>query len=468
MRACVLWLAVVLYLGSLQTPSSAPGVYVHADTDSVSLAVVRGDSLVGVRVNGEAIEYIYGHVHVTQDSTILTSDQARRLVDRREIQFAGDVQLVDQGDSLTADTLWYDEARKIGRANSRVRLSDGDVVANAPEGEHFVDEKRAVFSSGVQLVDSTVNLEGQTGEYWTREKRAELAGRVQMTSEDMRVWADSLTHLRNTKQSKARGNVLVEQVDGRDTTRISGNWVHHDQDARRSEVAGFPVLLQVRHDSTSVDTLVVTSEYMRLHKPDDDEQQIAAQGGVQVWNAEFAARADSMAYDQSGELQVIEIFGNPVLWVDNAQINGDTIRVRLTDGKLDSLFAIGQAFVAQFDSATGRIHQLKGRSLDAVTEEDSVRKFTVGPNAEALYYYHDQESGPDGALEASGDRVTLRMVGDEAEWIRFSTGILGTRYPEETLPADLALEGLNWMPMQRPGKQALLSGIRWRVPDQTP
>lgn len=468
MKVWLLWAACLLCIVKSQTPASTGGLYVHADTDSVSTAIVAGDSLVGTRQDGEAIEYIYGNVHVTQDSTELTAHQARRMVDRRTIHFAGQVRMIDRGDSLTADTLTYDEARKVGNAKSRVRLTDGDVVAYAPEGEHFVDEKWSIFPSGVRLEDSTTTLIGESGQYWTREKRAELAGRVRMFAEDIRMWADSLTHLRSIRQSTARGNVMVEQVDHADTTRITGQWVHHDQEANFSIISGLPILVQLRQDSLDVDTLIVAADHMQLQESDEDYRQLSAGGRVQIWNREFAAIADSLAYEQSDSMQTILLLGEPVLWVDESQITGDTVRVQLTDGALDSLFAFGSAFVAQLDSTSGRINQAKGHRLVGAGEQDTVRTFIMGPNAEAIFFNHSEENGPDGALEASGDEITLRMVNDNLRKVRFSSGVQGTEYPETSLPADFSLEGLQWMLTQRPDKEILLSGFFWETDRNMP
>lgn len=468
MKVWLLWAACLLCIVKSRTPETAGRFYVHADTDSVSMAIVAGDSLVGIRQDGETIEYIFGNVHVTQDSTELTSNRARRMVDRQMIYFAGQVRMIDRGDSLTADTLTYDEARKVGKAKSRVRLTDGDVVAYAPEGEHFVDEKWSIFPVGVRLEDSTTTLTGESGQYWTRERRAELADNVRMLAEDIRLWADSLTHLRGPRQSTARGDVMVEQVDGPDTTRITGQWVYHDQEAKLSIVSGSPIMIQMRKDSLDVDTLIVAAEFMQLQESNEDYRQLSAGGRVRIWNREFAAIADSLAYEQADSTQSILLLDEPVLWVDESQITGDTVRVRLTDGALDSLFAFGSAFVAQLDSASGRINQAKGHRLVGAGEQDSIRTFIMGPNAEALFYNHSEENGPDGALEASGDEIILRMVNDKLRRVRFSSGVQGTEYPEESLPADLTLEGLQWKLTQRPNKEMLLSGFVWSMDRNMP
>ncbi|MDE2730379.1 MAG: organic solvent tolerance protein OstA [Bacteroidota bacterium] len=463
MRVWLMWGACVLLIGDMPDTDPTMGFQIRADTDSASVAIVTGDSLVGMRVGGEAVEDIYGSVRVTQDSTVLTAAQARRRVDRRMIHFTGQVQMADRGDSLSADTLNYDEARKVGQARSSVRLTDGDVIAYAPVAEHFVDEKRSVFEEGVRLVDSTTVLTGQRGLYWSREKRAELADSVYMTSEELRLRADSLTHLRDIGQSTARGRVWVEQAEGADTTLITGQWVFHDQQAKFSEVRGLPILMQLQQDSLSIDTLVVAADHMRLDDADDETRRLHAAGRVQVWNHEFAAVADSMAYRQAGSRQTALLLGEPTLWIDDTQVTGDTLQVLLIDGELDSLFAYGESFMTQLDSATGRLNQMKGRTLTGASQQDSVLNFVLGPNAEVLYHLHSAEKGADGAMEVSGDQVLLRIENGKLRRVKVVTGTEGSRYEEESLPADLSLEGLQWQPEQRPVKDVLLTGFR-RIP----
>ena len=452
--ALAAWGLIVVLMPKSTVDRPTGGGAVRADTDTV---VVGGDSLVGLRQGGESMQYIFGNVRVDQDSTTITARTALRSITRRQTAFTGSVLLVDRADTLWADSLEYDEVNKVGRASGDVKLSDGEMMAFATEAVHFVDDKRAEFAQGLRLVDSTSTLTGDTGTYWTDEKRALVGGNVSLIGDDHHLHADSMTHYREDDHSIASGSVHVTTVAENDTTRISGGWVQRI--GRNSEVRGNPLLVNVRGDSTGIDTLMVRASALK-HEDLDAEERLTATGQVRIWMETMSALADSVSYRRDADSMRTEmwLFGSPVLWVESVQVTGDTIRTLLDDGEMDSLFVHGNAFIADLDSTTARIQQLRGKSVTGWSGEDSLRVYVVGPNAEALYFKVKDESQPDGALEASGDTVRVEFRGSTLVSLLFTTDIQGTRFYEEGLPDGLALEGLRWMPERRPSRRSIIEG----------
>ena len=192
MRCIALWLLVVLLMPKGNHYGYERVFFIHADTDSV---VVEGDLLRGQQQGDEFVQYVDGNVRVTLESTKVTADRAIRNVTRRTSTFTGEVVLVDEGDTLRADSLHYEEELEIGYAAGNVRLSDGEVVARAPMGTHYVEERRAVFPQGLLLEDSISVLSAEAGVYQIEDKVADLTGNVKMESENAELTSDSLTHL---------------------------------------------------------------------------------------------------------------------------------------------------------------------------------------------------------------------------------------------------------------------------------
>ncbi len=513
-RLLVSWLmlsAVVLSLGlrvDEMPPRRAAPYYAVADTDTVDTKTifVDGDTLRGTEENDEVVRYYIGNVEGKQDSTYLNADWAKHFVAREQVLMTGNVLIVDQGDSLYADTVFYDGLNKIGRAQGRVRLADGEVVALAPSGLYFIDEKRARFSKGLRLVDSTAEMTSRTGTYWTEEKRAELEGDVHLQAERTYLEADSLTYFRDNEISIARGNVFIDRIGGEGDneadstirTLLFSQWAYNDEPAGLSRIRGRPLLVQLRQDSTDaeVDTLVIRA--LRLEALEQDTlRRLIAVDSVRIWQPDLAATADSVIYERyqqpaapqhpdslpayivqadslmADSLQALaappdtvaerieetRLYRGPMLWVDEAQISGDTIRVRGQGSEVDSLFVRQNAFVAQRDTLLDRINQLRGQNLTGFFEDDSVRIFVVGPNAETIYFQRDEEDRPDGGLQVSGDQAIFRFRGDDPEDIKFGEH-QGAYYPESVLPTPFELEGFRWLPEQRPQKADLLQGER--------
>ena len=488
-RLWLIWLMLATAILGLQ-PSGEPApwpraFYIAADTDTVKTALVTGDSLSQLEENGELVQFYIGNVEGTQDSTFLRADWAKRFVARDQVLLTGDVIIIDKGDSLYADTVFYDEFNKIGRALGHVRLSDGEVVALAPSGIYFVEEKRARFSEGLTLNDSTAEITSRTGSYWTEEKRAELEGDVQLQAERTYMEADSLSYFRETEVSIARGRVFIERFGGEDEadadstirTLLFSQWAYNDEQAGLSRIRGRPLLVQLRQDSTDaeVDTLIIQALHLEALERDSLSRLVAVDS-VQVWQADLAAVADSVVYERleqpadtlqadtlaAERLEETRLYRGPVLWVGETQVSGDTIRVKGQGDDIDSLFVRQDAFVAQRDTVTERIHQVKGVNLLGLFDDDSTRTFIAGPNAETIYFRRDEEDRPDGGLQVSGDQAILKFRGDDPEEILFPGEPQGSYYSESLLPSPFQLDGFRWLPDLRPAKADLLRGERVR------
>lgn len=416
-----------------------------------------------------------GDVRVWHDSTRLWADRVTEYLDRDEIFFVGNVVIIDEGDTLTADQVRYDTGRKIGEATGNVRLSDGEVEVFAPSGWYFVEEKRTAFEEGVTLVDSATVLTSQTGHYHTETKRADFAGQVQLSEEQTYLEADTVTYFRETETALARGRVFIERLGGEAAdsaavdsslrTLLFGDWAFNDNQAGLSRVRGNPLLAQLQADSLGqVDTLLVRAERLYVFRR-DSLQRLRAAGAVQVWQRDLAARGDSLVYDRLRRAaaptdETLHLFGSPIAWFEQAQVTGDTLRVLAQDGRVDTLFVRQNAFVAQYDTLLQRIHQLKGQHLVGLFEDDSLRQLTVAPTAEAIYYLGDEAEPTQGGVQVSADSILFYLAQGGLDRARVLVNVEGTYYAEDLLPTPFQLAGFRWEPQRRPEKAALLGTVQ--------
>jgi len=418
-----------------------------------------------------------GNVRLRQGDTRLWSRRATDLPERNEILFSGDVVIVERGDTLVADEVLYNKQTKTGRAAGHVRLSDGDVVVQAPSGLYFTKEKRARFDDGVTLVDSTSVLTSRAGQYWSDEKRAEFYGDVHLDADRTTLASDSITYFRETEVAIARGHVFIERIGGDEDgaaadssvrTLLLGDWAHNDNRATRSRLRGHPLMVQLRTDSTGTDTLLIRALRIETLR-EDSLQRLVAVDSVQIWQRDFAAVSDSLVYERFrgtglAPREESRLFRRPMAWFQRAQVSGDTLRLAAHNDRVDSLFARGRAFVAQLDTLLDRIQQLRGQRLTGLFEQDSLRSLRMEPNAEAIYYMSDDDDRRSGAVRTSADRIIFTFAGDALESTRVLVGVEGTYYPEELLPPAFQLDGFQWLPERRPSRIGLLKGVDLREP----
>lgn len=444
---------------------------------------------------GVQVETLVGAVRLVQDSTVITARRATQRSDDRIVRFDRAVRIAERGDTLTADRVRYDRRSKVGDAEGDVRITDGEVAATGPSAQYFTREKRSVFLEGVRLADSVAVLTSESGVYLSREERADFAGAVRLARRGTTVRSDSLTYFRETEISIARGAVVSDRYGGEqddggidaaapiDSTRrtlLFSAYAYTDAQAGTSQARGAPLLVQIRADTTRTDslgqpardTLFLAARTLDVSRS-DTLQRLVAVGDVRLWEPARAARADSVVVDRflvDGEVvrEETRLFGAPAAWLEGAQVTGDTLRLVGADGRLDSLFVRGSAFIAQEDSAMGRIHQLRGRDLVGVFSESERRTFTVGPNAEVIRYLEgDADStgaqgggvsaGASEALEASADQLVIEVRGEAVERVVGTDGIEGTLYPIALVPQPFELVGYRWEPERRPTRESVVS-----------
>lgn len=162
-------------------------------------------------------------------------------------------------------------------------------------------------------------------------------------------------------------------------------------------------------------------------------------------------------------LEETRLFREPVTWFEQAQVWGDSIRVRARNRSLDTVFVRGAAFAAQRDTALDRIHQLKGRTLTASFQSDSLRRILARPNARAIRFLADESGALSSGIETSADRIVLQFKGGAVDRIRVLSGVESTLYQKpDLIPDPFRLDGFQWTPERKPTRRGLLDEPRVR------
>ncbi|NNE33744.1 MAG: hypothetical protein HKN13_00805 [Rhodothermales bacterium] len=418
-------------------------------------------------IDGERINRLRGGVTLKQDETRLWANEAIQYTRRDEILFSGRVMIVEAGDTLRARTVRYFRQNKTGRARGNVRLSDGDVLVTAPIAFQFIDRKYTRFESGVRLVDSLTTLESEKGEYWSDEKRALFTGGVILDEEGSTTRSDTVNFLRDESIADASGNVSVQRIEITDgdssVVWLFGAIAHNESRNKYSTVEGDALLLQIDTDSVGADTTALMADRLTSRETDTTETMTGS-GSVSIWRNQLAAVADSISFrkvqlspDESRE--TVWLFGDPVLWFEDTQVRGDTIRVTMHNGELDSLFVDGNAFLAQEDTLLGRVQQVAGPTIRGSLSGSS-REIRIGKGADAIYFLAEDGSGS-GATKTNSNYVVMNFEGDSLRSITALENIEGTYYSEEIVPSTLQLPGFVWSPDMRPQRSLFASDPRY-------
>ncbi len=445
-----------------------------------------------------------GNVVIVERGDTLRAPEVRYNTRLKTGVALGPLRLSDGEVVVTAPRGEYFTREKRAVFAEGVQLVDSATVLTSRAGTYFSDDKRAEFAGSVRLDEPRSTLRADSVTYLRETKEAWARGNVfvERRGGEDEAAADTTTRtflfgsraynherrgfsrvegppdaLLDTTSAPAQDSLGVEGPLPASAPDLAPDSTTALPDARADLPAvspapalfspGTPLLAQVRFDSTGApaDTLLLRARTLEAERT-DTTQTLRAFSDVHLWTKDYAARADSLhslrATRDSVRREDVRLFRDPVAWFGQVQVNADTLRLLATEGELDTLFALSQAFAVEEDSTTRRLNQLKGRTLTGYFLPDSVRLFVAAPNAEAVLQ-RTTDGQPDGAYQASADRMVLRFRGDALQRYGAYGGIQSTRYAESILPANLVLEGLRWQPEKRPDKAALL-GL-YRLPD---
>ncbi len=453
---------LLLLFGSTSATHSAQS---QDTTDTSREVTITADSFSGRVVNGESIRRLVGNVYLEEEKTRLWSDAATQWITTDRIEFRGNVRLIHDGDTIDAQTILYDSNTKIGEAKGDVVLSDGEVVVKSPNATYHTKTKHALFDDGVTLRDSVSTLFSRNGQYWSELKRALFVGGVLLDQEGSQVRADTVDYDRNDESAEATGNVVMLEYGDGDRADVVTTLICADKSARTPDdslttIAGNVLLLRFEQDSVgvSIDTFAVRSDALVIHQQ-EEEDHLSASGNVAFWSPDFKSLSGRADYIESkvNDLTTISLSDAPIGWYNRAQVIGDTMTVYQM-GDWDSLSVKGGAFLAQEDSASGRIQQVRGETITGIGRQSS-DMIIVYPNAESIYFLSGEEVG---GVRVSADRIVFHVADGDLDKVDALGGIEGTYYPEDAIPARFELDGYSWRPEDEPSREIFFGDQRYR------
>jgi hypothetical protein len=410
-RATALRRALLAALILLCTPGPLFG---QESREGKVVVIEHADSLVGLVVEGQRVRQLMGNVRISQGRVRLSCQRALQFLDRGDVELTGDVLVVDSNVTMrTSRAMFYREARR-AEAFGDVRLDDGKVRVASRYGEYFIGPRRAFFRDRVEVQDAESFLE-----------------------------SDSLMYESDARSSIATGDVRITLPAER--TVIRGRRVEHFGARGYTRVTVDPLLLQTdRSPSGVAETLVVRSVVMEAFR--DTARKFVATDSVRLVRSDLAARAGWAVFHAVGDSIVLR--RSPVVWYGSTQITGDSIDVTMQERILRRAVVTGSAFAAsQSDSLRkDRFDQLSGEVMTLGFEEGKLAGIVVERRSTSLYHLYE-ESRPNGANRASGDRIDIRFFAGDIASISVQGGVQGEYFPEPMVrdrEGEYALPGFRW------------------------
>ena len=353
----------------------------------------------------------HGNIKMIQgDSLTVYADHLFYNGDSKMARLRHNVRMENKELTLYTDSLNYDRKANIGYYFKGGKLVDSTNVLTSTNGKYYPDLDIAIFQNNVVLNNKDFDLFSDTLKYQTVDKIAYILGPSDIVQDSTRIyseygWYNTIkdnaklidnSHLRdlegrrlsadtldyNQKTGEAEGFKNVALRDSSEALLLIGNYGIYNEKTNK----GFMTKKATVIDFSSVDSMFITSDTIFYDASEDDNTKLKAYYNVQSWHIDFQSLCDSLYYNSKDS--IAQMFGTPILWNENNQITGESIKFYTKKETIDRVEVIGSAFIYSKED-TLAINQVSGKHITAYLNDGKLTKADVSGNALSVYFVEE-------------------------------------------------------------------------------
>jgi lipopolysaccharide export system protein LptA len=325
-----------------------------------------------------------------------------------------------------------------------------DVVILSPESSTYSDTLVYNTNDGVATLLGPTEIEGkeskiycQEGRYDTRNDFSRLTKRPSIYSSEQNMSADSISYDNKRFYGKAFGN--VEILDTLNKVIIRGEIGEMWDKKGISYITDST--LAITYDDK--DSMYIHSDTMWMHFDKDRKaKKMQAYNNVRIFRNTMQGVCDSLTYDMYDS--AIRLYVKPVLWSEKNQLTGDSIIIRISGNRVDSLMLYNTAFMVSEDSLD-EFNQIRGKNMTGYFRNNELKTIKVDGNAQTIYFIREDDGYLIGVNLAEASSMLIRLKDSEISAIVYLTQALETMYPQEDIKLEQKkLKGFLWLEKLRP------------------
>jgi lipopolysaccharide export system protein LptA len=414
----------------------------------------------------------YGKVILNQGDTIIqTSRYTEYNGNTKKAISWGNVRIRDPKMTLTTDTLYFDRGNQLLFYRDGATIRDSINTLTSNKGSYFLDNKKFQAISDVVLVNPDYVLKSNHLDYYTNSGRAFLYGASTIASKenfiycekgfydtsqnishftknarieynDREIKADSLYYDRNIGFASATDNIKI--TDTVNHVILKGNYAEYFEKID----SAFVVKHALAITNTNKDSLFIHGDtILTTGKP--EERILRVYHKVKFYKSDLSGKCDSIHSNE--KTGVMQMFKDPILWSNDSQITGDTIKL-LTDvitDKLDSLKVLQNTFIVNRDSIG--FNQIKGRNLKGKFIENDLKFIDIIGNSEVIHFVRNENNALIGIEKSTCSEIQFILNEGKIQHSKFITQPEGETYPPSRLPENVRkLRGFTWREDEKP------------------
>lgn len=461
----------------------------HADYTEYDAALVNAERVIGnVKFKHDGVfmdcdsAYFYkkdnqieafGNIYIRQpDSFHLRGKYLKYDGPTKMAQVRDEVTLRDDQMHLSTDAILYDINQKTGYYTTGGKIKNGPDRLRSKIGLYDSRSKTFFFKDSVFLQNPEYEMDADTlqyntvskvarfygptyirseentifcnyGWYSTRENLSQFSKGVYIEGKNNKLFADSMVYNRNTGNGKAFGN--LELIDTLEDVRIFGEEGHYNRFSKRTLVMGKPLAVKYYDDDSLLlmaDTLIDETD------TSNNKRNLFAYNKAVILSGEMQGLADSLVYSFSDS--IINLFDLPILWSEENQITGDTIKIVQVKNQLDQMYVRGNSFIIS-DDGNDKFNQIKGRNMDARFKQNKLRTVKVNGNGQSVYYAREDSVSYTGVNSIVCSDILIRVDSNKIREVTYYSTPEGGFYPVEDFPKSKEkLPQFKWLIDKRP------------------
>ena len=415
----------------------------------------------------------YGHVHIEQgDSLDIYSDSLKYAGDKKQAALFGNVKLFDGTANLETDFLDYDLETKTAAYYTGAKFNDGESRLTSKQGFYHEPSNMAFFKDSVRLVNPDYRLSSDTMNYHVRSKTAYFFGPTFITnqesdiycesgwystvsglsafgkntilnSETQRLLTDSLFYNMNSGEGKALQK--FRWIDTAQNLVIKGTYAEYFREEDYLLATNRPMLITI----VEGDSLFLVGDTLKSSMDTTlDVREFQAYYRVRIFKSDLQAVCDSAHFSYADS--VFTLFDKPVIWNENTQLTGDTIKLQMKDNNIERVHLLDHGFIVN-QSATELFDQIKGRYITGFFRDGKMHKMKVEGNGQSIYFGQDDEGRYVGLNKAVCSNMMIYFEENKVDEIVFLQKPEATFFPMQSVKkSELLLPGFLWLEELKP------------------
>lgn len=270
-----------------------------------------------------------------------------------------------------------------------------------------------------------------------------LLDRSLVTSKGQSLTGDTIFYDRRSGFGEVFGNMVLN--DSIRSVIMEGQYGFYNERTEYSFATDSARLLEFSRG----DTLYLHADTLKSHLVlPDSTRLLQAYHGVRFFRIDAQGVCDSMEFTSVDSL--LHMYKLPIIWNENYQITGDTIRIHMNDSTVDWALIPGSAFAAQHKDSVF-YDQVSGKELKAWFEQGQLRQIDVNGNAQTIFYPQERDSTLTGLNKAESGFLRMYLKNQQMEKIIIWPQPQGSMTPLDLIkPEQLYLPAYKWYSDLRP------------------